>query len=130
VPTYVGSLDEIRAKLREFRRGLLLQYSKNIDVHGDRKGVRLIKIDFHKKILQLEEFLRNSELPHVWGMIGGNCEECDVCKIKNSEPCAYPEKARSSMEANGIDVLDLLAKLGLDNDFHKDKITWTGCLLF
>ena len=33
-------------------------------------------------------------------------------------------------EAAGLDVLSLLDKLGLDNNFYPDRITWTGCILF
>ena len=41
----------------------------------------------------------------------------------------YPDKARMSMEAIGIDVLGLEKELGLDNKFYDDKINWTGCIL-
>ncbi len=129
-PPYVGSLEEIRTKLRNFQRGLLFQYSKEIDVRGNREGVIQTKIDFHNKILRMEELLSERGTNNVWGMIGGNCGLCDICKAKSNEPCLYPDKARMSLEAIAIDVLGLLNKLGLDCDFHTDKITWTGCILF
>jgi predicted metal-binding protein len=129
-PPYVGSLQEIRLKLRNFQRGFLLQYSKAIDVKGDKEGVIQTKIDFHKKVIQMEEALKERGINTVWGMIGGNCELCDTCKAVTNEPCPYPDKARTSLEAIAIDVLTLLDKVGLDNDFHDDKITWTGCLLY
>ena len=55
---------------------------------------------------------------------------CDPCHARLSEPCLYPDKAEVSLEALGIDVLDLLDAFGLDNKFYPDKITWTGCILF
>jgi predicted metal-binding protein len=129
-PPYIGSLDEIKVKLREFKHGLLLQYSKDIDVKGNREGVLRTKKDFHNMVLQIEEFLRARGINQVWGMMGGNCDLCDVCKAKSSGPCAQPDKARTSLEAIGIDVLGLLDKFGLDNEFHTDKIIWTGCILY
>ena len=128
-PPYVGSVEEIRIKLKKFKRGVLLQYAKSLDIRGDREGVRQTKVDFHHKILQIEEFLRKEGINQVWGMIGGSCELCDVCKAKIGEPCPYPDKARTSLEAIAIDVLALLDKFGLDSKFHADKITWTGCVL-
>jgi len=128
-PPYVGSVEEIRIKLKKFKRGVLLQYAKSLDIRGDREGVRQTKVDFHHKIIQIEEFLRKEGINQVWGMIGGSCELCDVCKAKMSEPCPYPDKARTSLEAIAIDVLALLDKFGLDSKFHADKITWTGCVL-
>lgn len=129
-PPYVGSLEEIKVRLKRFRRGLLLQYVKDIDVRGDKEGVRRTKIDFHRKILQMEKFLKKEGIDEMWGIIGGNCELCDICGAKNNEPCLYPDKARTSLEGIGIDVLGLLDTFNLDTNFYTDKIMWTGCILF
>ena len=129
-PPHVGSLVEIRLKLRKFQHGLLLQYAKSLDVRDDREGVRQAKVDFHNKILQIEEFLRERGINQVWGLIGGSCGLCDICKAKSGEPCLYPDKARASLEAIAVDVVGLLDKFGLDSKFHTDKIIWTGCIFF
>jgi predicted metal-binding protein len=129
-PPHVGSLEEIKARLSEFRRGLLLQYSKTLDVRNDMEGVKETKIDFHNNILRLEEFLGSEGIQPVWGMIGGSCELCEPCRAKFGEPCPYPDKARMSLESIAIDVLSFLDRFGLDNKFYPDKITWTGCILF
>jgi predicted metal-binding protein len=128
-PPYVGSLDGIRIKLKEFQRGVLLQYARSLDVRGDREGVRQTKIDFHNKILRIEEFLRERGINQVWGMIGGSCGLCDVCRAKVDEPCLYPDEARTSLEAIAVDVIRLLNKFCLDSEFRPDKIAWTGCIL-
>ena len=78
----------------------------------------------------MEEALKARGINPVWGMIGGNCGLCDICKARSNEPCLYPEKARMSLEAIAIDVMALLDKFGLDNKFYEDKITWTGCILY
>ena len=129
-PPYIGSLEEIEARLKKFQRGILLQYSKPLDVRNDNEGLRQSKIEFHNKILQLEELLRNEGVTEVWGMIGGSCELCNICRDKLGKPCPYPDKARISLTSIAIDVLAFLDKFGLDNKFHPDKITWTGCILF
>ena len=129
-PPHVGSLEEIKARLSEFRRGLLLQYSKLLHVRNDYEGVKRTKVEFHHKILRLEESLRNQGIEPVWGMIGGSCELCEPCRAKFGEPCPYPDEARMSLESISIDVLALLDRFGLDNKFHPDRITWTGCILF
>jgi predicted metal-binding protein len=129
-PPYVGSLEEIRVKLQKFQHGVLLQYSKSLDVKGNKEDVRQTKVDFHNKILQIEEFLSGTRVDRAWGLIGGSCGLCDTCKATVSEPCLYPDKARTSLEAIGVDVLGLLDRFGLDSQFHIDKITWTGCIIF
>ena len=129
-PPYVGSLPEITTRLKKFQRGVLLQHSQPLDVRNDAEGLKQTKTDFHHMILRVEEFSRNEESDDVWGMMGGSCALCDVCKAKLSEPCPYPDKARTSLESIAVDVLALLEKSGLDNRFHPDKITWTGFILF
>ena len=135
-PPYIGSLEEIQAKLKRYQRGLLIQHSQPLDVANDREGLIQTKLAFHRTILDIEEYcqnivsLRGTDLEHIWGLIGGTCELCRPCKAVTEEPCPYPQQARPSLEALGIDVLRLLKQHGLDNDFRPDRITWTGCLLF
>jgi len=129
-PPHIGSLKEIRTRLKKFQQGVLLQYSRALDVANDGEGLRQTKLDFHSKVLQVEGFLRNEGLGHLWGMIGGNCELCEVCKAETGETCRYPERARPSLESLAIDVVGLLEKFGLDNKFRPNRITWTGCVLF
>ena len=129
-PPNVGTLEEISLKLSEFKSGLLLRYSKSLDVRGDKEGVRQTRLDFHNKILQIEEFLRKEGSDRIWGMSGGSCGLCDICGVRTDEPCPYPDRARTSLEAIAVEVGRLLDKFGLDGGFHKDRITWTGCILF
>lgn len=129
-PPYVGSLEEIEAKLRRFQRGILLQYSQRVDVRNDMHGVKRTKVDFHRKVLELEQLLRNEGTQPTWGMIGGSCALCDICTARTGEPCPYPHEARTSLESLGIDVTALLRRLGLDGEFHPDRIARTGCVLF
>ena len=129
-PPHVGSVYEIRIRLNKFQQAVLLQYSKALDATSDIEGLRQTKIDFHNKVLQLEDSLRNNRLKHVWGMIGGNCALCEVCKAVTVEPCPYPDKARTSLESLAINVVGLLEGFGLDSKFHRNKITWTGCILY
>ena len=129
-PPYAGSIAEIREKLESFQHGLLLRYSKYIDVKGNKGGVIKTRMDFHNIVLHMEEILKACGIDRMWGMIGGNCGLCAICKARSGKPCLYPGKARISMEAAAIDVLGLLERLNLDNRFHTDKITWTGCILY
>jgi len=129
-PPYVGSVAEIESRLSRFRRGVLLQYSRPLDVRNDPSGLRQTKIDFHSIVLLIEESLKKNGAGEVWGMIGGSCELCLVCRATTVEPCLYPDKARTSLESMAVDVMALLDKLGLDNRFRPDRITWTGCVLF
>lgn len=135
-PPHVGSLEEIRDSLSPFRRGILLQHSQPLDVRNDKEGLIRSKLDFHVMILQIEDHCRNLTVHEggdagcVRGFIGGTCELCRPCRASSAEPCPYPDRARPSLEALAIDVTKLMKDRGLDYEFHPDRITWTGALLF
>ena len=128
-PPYVGSMESIEAKLREFRKGILFQYEKPLDVANDATGLVRSKLEFHEIILEIEYLARES-ISHALGFIGGSCELCDVCKASLKEPCPHPTRARMSLESIAVDVISLLDRLGLDSEFRPDRIKWTGCILF
>jgi predicted metal-binding protein len=129
-PPHSGTLIRATQRLGTFKHGILLQYSKPFDVEHDKEGLKRTKREFHEILLQLESCLNNKNIKRTWTLIGGSCELCEPCYAVFGEPCPYPEKARTSLVALGIDVIAVLDRLGMDSKFHNDKITWTGCILF
>jgi predicted metal-binding protein len=129
-PPYSGTVEDNTAMLRHYRKGILFQYEKPLDVANDAAGLAQSKLDFHAKILELEKLIKDSGASPVLGIIGGSCELCDTCKAATNESCAHPEGARPSLESMAIDVMALLKHLGLESEFRPDRIKWTGAVLF
>jgi predicted metal-binding protein len=129
-PPRTGTITEIADKFRTFNTGILVQYAKRLDVKNDRAGLTATKRILHEIILETEDFLREQTgIPAIFGMIGGECELCEKCAGFMGETCVYPDRARPSLEALGVDVIGLLDALSLDGRFHDDKITWTAMVL-
>ena len=129
-PPLSGSVHEAKERLHGFESGVLVQWSKSIDVEANKAGVHESMAAFHEMLLDLEARLHDDGIDRLHGMIGGSCRLCDPCTAVDEEPCAHPDRARSSLEANYVDVLALLESYGLDNAFHSNRVTWTGCVLF
>ena len=129
-PPYIGTLEEIAARLAGYDRGILFQYEKWLDVKNDLSGLVRTKDDFHGKILRIESYLQQQGIRDVWGLIGGNCGLCGPCRAVDGEPCPYPDRARPSLESMAVDVQKFLARFGLDLEFRADRITWTGAVLY
>jgi len=127
-PPSIGTIEEIIDKLNIYNKAILIRYSEEVKVKEDMRKVKRSKIDFHKKILELEKFLSQKGI-ESWGLVGGYCSFCIECKAITDRPCKHPHKARPSLESLGIDVQKLLDNFGLDNKFYPDKIVWTGCIL-
>ncbi len=129
-PPLAPPLEEVKDKLLRFNRAVLVQQTVNLNVKRDWKIIKRSMTDFHNKILDLEKFLKVTGIKETWGIIAGTCGLCEICSVGKNKPCIHPDKARSSIEALGIDVGVLLKTLNLDAQFHSDKVTWTGCVLY
>jgi len=129
-PPFVGSPQEIARRLEDYEDGVLLQYSRLLDVDDRRQASKQAKLDFHHSVLDIERLMGGEGFGGMWGTVAGSCELCEKCRAASGEPCPYPDDARTSLSAIGIDVISLLDRLGLDSEFRSDRITWTGCILF
>jgi predicted metal-binding protein len=55
----------------------------------------------------------------AWGMGAGPCRLCKECDL--SSPCRFPDKARPSMEACGIDVYTTVRQAGWEIEVVQTK---------
>ena len=86
-------------------------------------------VSLHKALLDMEKFLWDHGNPTAISFIGGSCKLC-----KNGfgkERCNDPYRARTPMEATGINVLKIAEKYGIEIPFPpKDYLIRMGLLLW
>ena len=58
----------------------------------------------------------------------GCCTQCAKCTYPE-EPCRFPEKQITSMEAYGMLVLEICKQNGLQYYYGSDKMAYTSCFL-
>ena len=80
-PPYSGPLSQIKAQLRVHKRGIILQYSKPLDIEHDKAGLKRTKREFHEMILQLDSCLVYKGIKQIWALIGGSFELCETCYL-------------------------------------------------
>ncbi len=109
----------------KFRYGVILQYMCL------KERWREEKIKFHKIILAIEDYI-NMHFNNInfFSFIGGSCELCNPCEVVFGKECRFPYKARPSLEAAGINVINLLKELELPYKFSTNRVIWTGAILF
>ncbi len=59
----------------------------------------------------------------------GSCSNCETCTYPDA-PCRFPERAKSSMEACGIDVVNLSKKAGVNYINGSDTVTYFSVLFY
>lgn len=85
---------------------MLKSYSWAMLVEGMPPGSK-----FHKKLLTLEKRLFLAGFHKAFSFGAGPCPVCKKCPEDNI--CRYPDKARPSMEASGIDVYETAKAAGI-----------------
>jgi len=126
-PPHTGSLEECSARIAAYNRGILVQTVQPIEDCFDGEGMmeaeRLHKERFHA----LQDVL-SGMYPGLLAISAGCCTRCKACTCPH-EPCRFPEKKVSSMEAYGMLVLEVCSNNGMKYYYGSDKIAYTSCFL-
>ena len=85
---------------------VLSEYTHALLVQGTPPAKR-----FHDQLLELEKHLFLAGYTKALAFGAGPCPVCPECVT--GDPCRFPEKARPSMEASGVDVYTTAERAGL-----------------
>lgn len=141
-PPYAPDLDLVRRALSRFCWAILLkcevgpieQYdpSKAESKEGKRRT-----LSFHEKsaevVYKLEREAYKDGYHLAMGFGGGSCKDylCKglICQFMDSGRCRFPLRARPAMEAVGIDVIDLINKVGWEAYALLDNLKLAPCAI-
>ncbi len=126
-PPYCGTLRECAEKLQAYRQGLLLQTVGQLEKTVDTRGYRRTEEQHLNALHTLYEEIRKM-YPGALCLGSGGCRVCKVCAYP--EPCRFPEKAISSMEAYGLFVTQVCRDNGAAYYHGEKTVTYTACILF
>jgi predicted metal-binding protein len=136
-PPNVPTPDEFRKFLRLYRYAVILstEYinppkpSSLEDSEEVSKEIRKKSYDLSEILLKMEAVALQKGYRFAAGFTGGSCHYCDSC-VKTGKECKTPYRARPSMEAVGVDVVETLKKVDMTLEFPVDnKVKWWGLLL-
>ena len=127
-PPGCGSLDSCIDKVSKFTHGILVQTVGELEDELDGEGMMEAEHLHKEHFLKLNELLRYQRADML--ALGSGC--CTLCKncTYPEEPCRFPNKQISSMEAYGLVVLEVCKANNLPYYYGKCSIAYTGCFLF
>ena len=126
-PPGCGTLEECAQQLKGFSRGILVQTFGDIEDGFDFEAMMEIEADHKAHVARMHEALRASG-SRILALGAGCCTICAQCTYPD-EPCRFPEKMLSSMEAYGMVVLEVCKANGLTYYYGPDKMAYTSCFL-
>jgi len=138
-PPYTPELDIVRRALSRFSWAILLKsdiapVGDYAPVRGGGKGQR-DTLSFHQNsaevIYKLERQAYKDGYYLAMGFGGGSCKDylCKgiICQFLDSGRCRFPHRARPSMEAMGINVIDLIGKVDWEAYALLDDLSLAPC---
>ena len=126
-PPACGDLPSCQARIQSFQRGIIVQVIGQLEDSFDMEGMQAASETHKQLMLSFADELR-AVYPRLIPLGSGGCIICKECSCPN-EPCRFPERAFSSMEAFGMLVTDVCQKNGLPYYYGPNTIAYTGCFL-
>lgn len=126
-PPACGDLSACLEKMHGYRRGMVLQTVGQMTRTIDTKGYAAALEKHRRQFIDLAEEIRR-EQPDALCLGAGACTVCGKCAWP--EPCRFPEKALSSMEAYGLFVTQVCRDCGVPYHHGPKTVTYTACVLF
>lgn len=126
-PPYCGTLEECRARLRGFSRGILVQTVAVTQKIVDTKAYRETELQHLDRFYRLADQIRTLH-PEALCLGSGGCRICGRCAWPS--PCRFPQRACSSMEAYGLFVTQVCRDNGVAYYYGEKTICYTACILW
>lgn len=126
-PPACGTLDECTEKIQKFNDGVLLQCTQELEDSFDVEGMQELE-GRHKRALNAFTDKIRALYPDCLILGAGSCTRCAKCSYPD-EPCRFPEKMISSMEAYGMVVSDVCKANDLPYYYGPNTLTYTACAL-
>ena len=139
-PPYTPDLDLIRRAFSLYSWAILFKcdvepIEEYVPGRGATKAERRRTLAFHQQsgevayILERQAYKDGYHLAMAFG--GGSCKDylCNglICQFLDSGRCLYPHRARPAMEAMGIDVVDVINKVGWESYALLDDLSLIPC---
>ena len=127
-PPDVGDLDTLMARAKSFEHAIVFQTVEQIADSFDIEGMHRAAKAHNHLIRRLK---RAAERDGIDCMLlgAGACGGCNTCARVSGEPCRHPGRAVVSLEAAGVDVVELAKKSGLPYLNGTNTVTYFGLLL-
>ena len=129
-PPAVGPVEELIKKLRSYPHALFYQSITHLEDSFDIEGMQAGKKFFNGIGQKLLDACRPLLGPDTLHLSGGGCGLCKTCAQADGEPCRFPDRALSSLEAYGIDVYNTSKHTELKYVNGPDTVTYFGMVLF
>jgi predicted metal-binding protein len=128
-PPNVGESKELIEKAKRFKKALVFQTVTKIEDSFDLDGMKKAA-SRHSKIADTVNKDIAKQFDNYLQLTAGECTVCETCAIVDGNPCRFPDKAISSLEAYCMNVSTLAERCNMKYINGQNTVTYFGAFLF
>jgi predicted metal-binding protein len=126
-PPACGSIEEAAERAAQYSYGIIVQTIGHMEDEFDYEAINESGSRHKNNFAALVDKLK-TRYPDILPMGAGTCEICEVCSYPD-EPCRFPDRSISSMEAYGLWVSKVCELSGIPYNNGNMTTTYTSCCL-
>ena len=125
-PPAIGEFDELKKECLSYEKAIVFTTCHPLEDSFDIEGMNAGR-EVHEKLTDAIIQLFNGK--KIKALSAEGCRLCKECTYPNT-PCRFPQKARSSVEANGISVVELAQNCGMHYKNGQNTVTYFSVILY
>ena len=125
-PPGVGTLEDLKKKCLSYNKAVVFTTVHAIEDSFDIEGMNAGRVR-HERLTDEVVLLFGGQNIRVLSAEG--CGLCEKCTYPNN-PCRFPDKARSSVEANGISVVELAQNCAINYKNGNNTVTYFSMIFY
>ncbi len=130
-PPHVGTLKENAAVTKSYQHGVLVQCVGGLEDSYDIEGMGRLQTEHQQRLRKIAGKLRDENgVTRVFVLGAGPCDVCLRCTILDNEPCRLPDSIMPSVEAYGMNVMEVVQSCGLSYINGSDTVSYVGIVLY
>lgn len=129
-PPSVGDPRRLMERAGQYSHGLLFQTVSALEDSFDFEGMTAAKTRHNELTESVRDLMSAGNSGELLVLGAGGCGLCERCAKIDDEPCRFPERAHSSMEAYGIYVSATAEQCGMKYINGANTVTYFSLILF
>jgi predicted metal-binding protein len=125
-PPGIGEFTQLKEKCLNYPKAIVFTTVHPLEDSFDIEGMEKGRIEHEKVTDEIIGFFSGKE---IYALSAEGCDLCEKCAYPNS-PCRFPGKARPSVEANGISVVELAKANGINYKNGNNTVTYFSVVLY
>lgn len=129
-PPDVGEIEALIEKAKTYRYAIVYQTVGMLEDSYDFEGMMEAGERHNALSRKVRDLFDQNGFENALHLGAGGCRLCPVCGKKTGEPCRFPDRAMSSLEAYGVNVSVLAAQCNMRYINGTNTVTYFGATLF